>query len=171
MENNDDKRINTMDDIILLKLEDEKEISERIKFTWEQYNRLANLLMTLSTGTLGVFGSIFIISNKYIEISNLTIIQKYFASLGLISITVSLVCVVFWRSLSQIGMEKEVLGDRKKVKAYLDSTGMIVPFTSFYKDINEKRTIGLWKLMHTLSLVFFIIGWALNLMFFISLLF
>jgi len=153
--------------IDILDKETEKELSDRIKFTWEQFNKQANLLISLSTGTIVLFGNFSLKNDSLFKVDGLSCTYKWMAVIPLILLIVGLISALIWRFYSQIGMEKEVLGDRNKVKLYLESTGMKQTFTKFFEDVDESKTIWKWKLAHTLTIVFLFSGWISLAIFFI----
>ncbi len=153
--------------IEILDKETEKELSDRIKFTWEQFNKQANLLISLSTGTIVLFGNFSLKDDSAINVGELSLLHKWMAVIPIILLIIGLISALVWRFYSQIGMEKEVLGDRNKLKLYFESTGMKETFTKFFDDVDEKKVIWKWKLAHTLTIVFLFSGWISLAIFFI----
>jgi hypothetical protein len=137
----------------------EKEMSERIKFTWEQYNKISNLLITLTTGTIVIFLNNLLGKESLLNFLELPFSLRLLAVIGIISLLLGMITSIAWRMYSQIGMEKEVLGKREHVEKYLVETGMHESFTDHFKTWQESFPKKIWKILHTLSIILIALGW------------
>lgn len=139
-----------------------KEFSERFRFFWDQYMKLINLLITLSTGTIVLFVKFIVDIKKELSCDNtiLAITIIGFLSFGMFA-------AVGWRSLTQTLMSKEILGSKEDIKRYLNGLNLKVPITTFFEKHSEKRLVPWWKGFHAATLILLFIGWVLLSVFFV----
>lgn len=148
--------------------EKEKDISDRFKFLWEQYTKVVNLTITLTTGTLLLFLNISF-TDKISQ--SMSLVSKSFQLCGYSSavfLLFGLMTAIVWRVLTQIYMEREVFGKSEVVVQYLKEAGIY----DNYKYAFEKKTSHLhriiWVLSRRATHLFLVLGWLLFMMFLIG---
>ena len=132
----------------------EKDISGRFMFLWDQYNKLINLLITLSTGTIVLLFNSLVNNEKSLTNETRPIITTI-----LVMLLLGLISAIAWRSFTQTTMSKEVLGNKNNVKEYL-KISKVNGITSLYEDHSENWLVPVWKWSHGLTLIFLLSGWT-----------
>lgn len=118
--------------------------NENLKFCWEQYIKLIDILITISTGSIIIISSIFISNDS--KINHCYIIYLIF---GFLLLLFGIIFLIVWRIISQALMEHELL---KIEKENLITT----------KLIKKKRRYQLWKnISMWLSGILIFISWIL----------
>ncbi len=135
------------------------EISERLKYTWEQYLNISKMLISLASGSLIFYVNVYLYSvdkkDSELELYNL------FFKLAIISVFGALIFTIIWRMLSQIGMEKEILGNKLEVKKYFKQCGIINNYTSFYEKKSDSKWLRFfWLFSHYTSIILIMLSWS-----------
>jgi hypothetical protein len=102
-------------------------MNERLRFLWEEYVKMVELLVTLTTGTIAVSAGLVKLSAKD------AVANRRFYAAGMATLMIALVAAVLWRVAAQLFMEQEVLGDPSLVEAYYASQHLTYPFTTSHR--------------------------------------
>jgi hypothetical protein len=103
------------------------EINRRLQFLWDQYLKMIELLITLTTGTIALAAGLVKPDPTQ------PVADRDLYKWSMIFLVVSLFCAVSWRVIAQFEMEQEVFGNEASVAAYYSSEGVVAPFTTSYK--------------------------------------
>lgn len=145
--------------------EQEKNISDRFKFLWEQYIKVVNLTISLSLGTLLVFANSFFVNDNYNKLKEIPSSEKWIAILAILFIFGGLIVAIIWRVLSQVYMEKEVFGKSEVVKQYLEEAGIYDHSYSFEEKQSKIKRLIWFHSQYVGSFMLFL-GWICFLLFF-----
>ena len=102
------------------------QINERLRFLWEGYIGMVNLLITLSTGALAVSTGLLRLDNSR-PFSSKTALK-----FGLSLLVLALFSALMWRIIAQVFMEQEVFGNPSELAVYYQ-VEKVIPFTSSYE--------------------------------------
>lgn len=139
----------------------DSEISRRFQALWEQYMKLVNLTIALSSGTFLVFANIAFSERvmKKLEIASGSV--RLLGLLSAISLGMGIVSAISWHVSSQIWMEIEVFGNKDVINAYLHTIGFTDKNAyAFQKGPTLVRHI-IWNISKYSAFGFTVISWFL----------
>ena len=131
------------------------DFNDKLNFCWEQYLKMINLFITLTSGTFVIIMSVF--GNDLLkDVSKSSQIINF---IGIIFLFLSLCSIILWRIYAQAGMEKEILGKKENLINHVKEIGIDTSITNLGS--NPKKISKKMKFFKWLYGAFLLTSWLL----------
>lgn len=139
----------------------ESEISRRFQALWEQYMKLVNLAIALSSGTFLVFANITFSERvmKKLEVASGSV--RLLCLLTAISLGMGIVSAICWHVSSQVWMEIQVFGNKDVANAYLQTIGFADKKAYAFQKGPTSGMHVIWNVSKYSAFGFTVISWCL----------
>jgi hypothetical protein len=131
------------------------DFNDKLNFCWEQYLKMINLFVTLTSGTFIIIMTI--VTQDLLK--SVSKCSKILGFIGLIFLFSALCSVIIWRIYAQAGMEKEILGSKDNLDIHIEGIGIGSSITHLTTNpIKLSKNIRFFKWLYG---IFLMTSWIL----------